>query len=121
MPYLKGQLLIDFGVQAPAPEKPRRATTHGKSAHQRFVEFHALNPQVYVELVRLARQARAQGHSVMGIAMLWEVARWHFFLKKNDPNSDFKFNDHYKPHYARLIMEREPDLSEVFNTRELAS
>ena len=35
--------------------------------------------------------------------------------------SGFKLNDHYTSRYARLIMEREPDLRGIFRTRKLMS
>lgn len=87
-------------------------------SEKRFKEFHAKNPRVYSQLVKLARQAKATGKHKMSIELLVNAVRWLSFLETEDTNSDFKINNNYKSHYARLIMEQEPDLSNIFNTRE---
>jgi len=93
------------------------ATRRGRE----FWDFHQSNPAVYRALVRLARQARQQGKIKIGIRMLWEVMRWEFWLQTDDNVSDFKLNNNYISRYARLIMEREPDLAGCFEIRELKS
>lgn len=85
---------------------------------QKFDEFHAENPHVYRELVRLCRQARKGGRKHVGIRMLWEVTRWNFLISTTDANSDFKLNDHYTSRYARLIMQTESDLRDIFHVRD---
>jgi len=83
-----------------------------------FEEFHKNNPEVYEELVRLARQMKARGHKQIGIKMLWEVLRWERAMKTTD-QTEWKLNNNYTSRYARLIMEQEPDLEGFFKTREL--
>jgi hypothetical protein len=80
-----------------------------------FRQFHAANPHVYVHLVRLARRARRSGATRVGIGQLFEVLRWRVLLSTTDP--DFKLNNNYRAHYARLIMEREADLRGIFELR----
>lgn len=86
---------------------------------ERFATFHATNPWVYDELVRLARDLHRKGRDRIGIGMLWEVLRWSYWMETDDPTSDFKLNDHFRSRYARLIMERERDLDGIFETRGL--
>lgn len=83
-----------------------------------FEEFHKNNPEVYQELVRLARQMKARGHKQIGIKMLWEVLRWERAMKTTD-QTEWKLNNNYTSRYARLIMENEPDLEGFFVTRGL--
>ena len=83
-----------------------------------FLAFHAENPQVYGELVRLARKARRQGKTVIGIRMLWEVTRWNLWLRSKSPD-EYKLNNNLTSRYARLIMKRERDLKGIFNIRNL--
>jgi len=78
-------------------------------------KFHADNPHVYSELVSLARQLRGLGHERYSIKGLWEVLRHRRAMQTNA--SDFKLNNNYTAHYARWIMDREPDLSGFFATR----
>jgi hypothetical protein len=80
----------------------------------RFREFHNENPHVYDHLVLLAREG-ARHSDKLGIGQLFEVLRWQRMLTTTDP--DFKLNNNYRAHYPRLIMEREPDLAGIFDTR----
>lgn len=80
--------------------------------------FHAANPQVYAALVREARVLLARGHKRLGVGMLWEVLRWQRMLHTTDP-AGWKLNNNHRSRYARLMMEQEPDLRGVFETREL--
>lgn len=82
----------------------------------RFEEFHADNPRVYEVLVSLARQwVASTGRHKLGIATLFERARWEMALATTDP--DFKLNNTWRSWYARLIMAQERDLAELFDTR----
>jgi hypothetical protein len=84
----------------------------------RFAAFHADNPHVYDELVMLARRARRAGNDKLGIKQLFEVLRWRRMLATRDGSTpEFKLNNVYTAPYARLIMQREPDLAGCFETR----
>lgn len=85
----------------------------------RFEAFHAANPWVYDELVRLARGLVERGHRRIGIGMLFEVMRWSWYMHTSDPTSEWKLNNDYRSRYARLIMVTEDDLAGCFETRGL--
>jgi hypothetical protein len=53
--------------------------------------------------------------------MLLEVLRWNYYMKTDDPNSDFKINNNYAPYYARLLIEKHPEWSDLFQLREMRS
>ena len=55
------------------------------------------------------------GRHKLGIATLYERARWEITLTTTDP--DFKLNNDYRAYYARLLMLCEPDLEDMFNLR----
>jgi hypothetical protein len=82
-----------------------------------FLDFHAEHPEVYDELVRLARELRARGYERFGIATIYEVARWRSMIRTGP--GGFKLNNNYRAYYARLIMRRESDLAGIFDTRQL--
>ncbi len=42
-----------------------------------FKQFHAEHPEVYMQLVKLARSWQANGSAKLGIATLFEVLRWN--------------------------------------------
>lgn len=86
---------------------------------QKFKEYHQANPHVYERLRAMALQARARGREKIGIGMLYEVLRWEHAMATTDPSSEFKLDNNYKPYYARLIMQSDPRLAGIFETREL--
>lgn len=90
-----------------------------RDVENQFWDFHETNPHVYSALVGLARKAKDAGRERIGIRMLWEVMRWEHLLTTVDPSAEWKLNDSYTSRYARLIMECEPDLKDVFETRKL--
>lgn len=85
---------------------------------QDFLDFHDENPQVYARLRDIAREVRRTGRRHFGIRVIWERLRWIATFETTDPNVDLKLNDHYTRHYARLLMEREPDLAGMFEVRD---
>lgn len=81
-----------------------------------FAAFHAANPRVYTELVRLAHEwCWHTGRNKLGIKTLYERTRWEIAIATSDP--DFKLNNNYTAFYARLIMHQEPDLAGLFTLR----
>jgi hypothetical protein len=101
----------------PPPTGPREPPGPG-TIQARFERFHRRNPQVYVHLVKQTRRLKAMGHRHISIKMLWEHLRCEWMLKTTD-DSEFKLCNDYHSRYARLIMEQEPDLEGIFETREL--
>jgi hypothetical protein len=81
-----------------------------------FDRFHSDNPKVYETLVRLAREwVNRFGSHKLGIATLYETARWQITLATND--AEFRLNNNWRSYYARLIMAQEPDLAGLFDLR----
>lgn len=85
-----------------------------------FERFHLAHPEVYKVLVHLARTALAAGAKHLGMKMLWERLRWEYVVGEQNA-ADYKLNNNHTSRYARLIMENEPDLAGLFETRELRS
>lgn len=84
----------------------------------RFTRFHARNPIIYQTLVFLARKAKARGAARIGIGHLWEVMRWTLWIESGSRDS-YKMNNNFRSRYARLIMDSEPDLVGIFETRRI--
>lgn len=85
-------------------------------AEEKFREFHEANPHVYRELRRLALQMKARGREQWGIAGIFEVLRWNRAMQTDAP--DYKLCNTHRAFYARLLMEKEPELEGFFYTRE---
>jgi hypothetical protein len=81
-----------------------------------FRRFHSMNPHVYEMLVKLARRwKRRSPGGRCGIGMLFETARW--YLNVVGVGEPMHLNNNYRAFYARLIMDQEPDLAGLFETR----
>ena len=104
----------------PQPELPSQhiGPRPGKTLRQEFEEFHARHPEVYRELVALARAAKARGARRLGIKALFEIVRWNRLMNTTDW-AGFKLNNNLTSYYAREIMANEPDLAGIFTTRRL--
>lgn len=107
----------------PDPEviKIRKAAAGGRpgSIQAHFEDFHHKNPQVYLWLVRFAREAMRAGRQKVGMSLLYERLRWEVYLSTADHTTDFKLANNYRSRYSRLIMEQEPDLEGFITTRGL--
>jgi len=113
------QAEFDFTVpQAPTPVD-ELAYPEESRLDRAFAKFHGENPAVYRKLVRLARDLRQRGHRRLGIGMLFEVLRWQHYLETTDVTG-YKLNNNHRSRYARLIMDTEADLGDIFALRELA-
>lgn len=82
-----------------------------------FAQFHRQNPHVYEGLRRLALKIRQAGHHHYGIKALFEVLRYEFALTTVSADG-LKLNNNYTALYARLLMEKEPELNGFFHLRE---
>lgn len=86
------------------------------SARERFLRFHNENPHVYAALVRYARELKRAGVQRAGIRLLWERLRWDETIRTS--GVPFKMSDHHTSFYSRLIMLKERDLMDFFDTRK---
>ena len=103
---MSDQFDFDFSPIAPEPDD--------KSLASRFERFHENNPQVYRNLVTLARQFREKRpDAIIGIQMLFEVLRWNYWISV-DSDEGFKFPNAFAAGYSRLIMKQEADLEGIF-------
>jgi len=113
LPLFDQELYRKQEARPPLREQQREA-----GIQARFERFHADNPHIYAELVRMSRRLVASGRRHFGVGMLWETLRYRVAIT-TDSDDEFKLNDHYRSRYARLIMASEPDLAGVFELREL--
>ena len=86
------------------------------SVDAQYEAFHAAHPDVYRFFRDAARKLQASGIRHYGIAALFELVRWHYYMERMD--DDFKINNNLKPIYARRLMEQEPELRGFFELRE---
>lgn len=86
----------------------------GETIEERFESFHNSNPHVYRAICILARDLRDKGAKRLGMKMLFEYLR---VSRMRTSGRDFKLNNSYTSRYARLLIDSEPDLAGLFETR----
>lgn len=111
-------------------ENPKRPTTQiiGKTApdeqddaiQRRFEQYHEKNPQVLVALTEIAMRMKEEGRQRLSISELFEILRYHKRMQV-DSTDQFKFSNDYRSRYVRLMVKIFPELSGLFELRELRS
>lgn len=87
----------------------------------KFQAFHAEHPEVYDQLRKLALRMVRRGHRHLGVGMLWEVLRYRTLLGAGPDEDSYRLNNNHRSRYARLLIDQEPELRDVFHTRELTA
>ena len=112
MKQTQGLLFNPYNHELVAPPGGKK----GLSIEERFEIFHRGNPHVYAVLVRVARRMKRSGKvKTWSMKAAFEVVRYRAI---ETYGQDWKLNNDYTSHYARLIMEREKELAGFFRTRE---
>jgi len=84
-----------------------------------FQEFHSLNPHVYERLEAIALELYSLGRTHISLRDLWGFLRiQQLRTVGSDP---FKFNNNFTSRYARLLLEKHPELSGAIETRDMPS
>lgn len=90
-----------------------------ETIRRQFLNFHIAHPEVYVEILELCRQWVSRGTERWSIDGVFEVLRWQRrFRDLPAAGEEFKLNNNYRAHYARLVVQ-EPGLASIFELRKL--
>jgi hypothetical protein len=89
--------------------------------YEKFLEYHKKNPHIFEELMRLADDLWRKGRKRIGLQLLFEVCRYNSMIRAEDPNSQFKINNNYAAHYARLMLNQRPEWNTFIEIREIRS
>lgn len=92
--------------------------TSSERLRRRFQEHREKHPWVWTALLTMARRARERGRRRMGIAALFEIARWETPDRESD-DLGWKLDNSMRAYYSRALMEEHPDLAGLFETRRL--
>lgn len=82
----------------------------------RFEAFHRSNPQVFDRLKTMCLDLRSRGFTRWGIKNLWEKLRFDLAIDTTSP--DYRLNNNYHSHYARLLMAEVSELAGFFQLRK---
>jgi hypothetical protein len=87
---------------------------HGKWSKENFELHHKANPELYEMFETYAIQA-SKYRNKYSAKIIFHIMRWNTMIEERD--SEYKIDDGWISHYARLFMERNPNLSGFFETR----
>lgn len=87
---------------------------------ERFERFHARHPEVYRELKELCITWRSRGRHRWSIDAAMHVLRFQRRMAGlPDESEAYKLNNNYTSRYARLLVERNPELDGLFEMRRM--
>lgn len=90
----------------------------GKTIKEAFAEFHKSNPKVYTYFkVYFNYLHKRKGWMRVSAKLIMERVRWEVIIKTGDP--DFKINNNYTAHYARLFVKEHPEYKKCFEFRRV--
>lgn len=93
------------------PFEDHEGLTHKERARL----FHEANPHVYEAIASIAKGMKQSGWKRGSVYQIFERLRWLHAIRTQ--GSVYKLNNNYRPFYARLVMEREPELQGFFELR----
>lgn len=101
----------------------------GRTIQQAFNDFHQNNPQVFEIFSDQVFRALNKGKKKISSKAIINWIRWEKFIETHDEvkieifgePQQFKINDAYSSRYARLFIDKHPDLTDVFELREIRS
>jgi len=97
---------------------PETEADEETTAQRRFLAYHEAHPHIYEAMRASALDLRRRGWKHYGAKSVFEFLRFHTSVQAS---ADYKLNNDYTSRYARLLMEREPELEGMFRTRRLRS
>ncbi len=92
-------------------------TEKGATIEERFMAFHALNPQVYAALLRLATKEFSAGFGRGSTNRYFEVLRHNYGMKTK--GDEYKLNNSYRSYYSRLLIKNHPRFEGWLKTRRM--
>lgn len=105
------QLALDLAL--PALVMPGKHAT----IEERFAAFRAANPHVEQALLRKARELRDLGATHLSVRDLWGLLR--IDRLRTSGQDDYRLSNTYTSRYGRWLMDADPSLAELIETREL--
>lgn len=90
----------------------------GKTITEAFAKFHKENPKVY----QLFKEYffflhKRKGWQRVGAKLIMERIRFEYLIITSDPN--FKINNNFTTHYARLFVKEHPEYKKCFVFRKV--
>lgn len=86
----------------------------GKWTPENFRNYHRQNPHIYARFEHKALEA-VERRKHFSAKAIFHIIRW--YTPDTDDQPDFKIDDGWISHYARMFMDRHPEHEGYFETR----
>jgi hypothetical protein len=83
---------------------------------EKFSEWRVKNVKVIALYLQFARQAKASGRKHYGMKAIAERVRWEVMMGRAE-GEEYKVNNNYTAHIARLLVLLDPSLTDLFEFR----
>jgi len=81
-----------------------------------FSNYDSEHPEIWELYKAIAFELIQSGRRKIGSKLIFEIIRWHHFVKSNEP---FKVSNNYTAHYARKFVNHFPQYAGLFNFKPL--
>lgn len=89
-----------------------------EGSRRAFLRYHREHPEVYVLFKRFAGELRAASRERYSARTIVERIRWHYAVNPDCTPDGFKITNYVSPHYARLLIQEEPEWAPFFVLRK---
>ena len=116
------QLELDW-ISISLPTADIEHPARRRTIEERFEAFDRANPEVFVEMLRLARARLARNEGRISIKAIYEELRASLEVIRDSGSSEalrgpYKLNNSYTASFARKLIEHEPALRGVIELRK---
>jgi hypothetical protein len=99
---------------SPIIPPPEYDTPNYLKNYNEWVAFHNKNPRVYQLICKYAQEAIDADHKNYGIGAIFEVMRWDYTVRTDDPGLNFKFPHNHRAFYSRMWRKNHPEYAGLF-------
>lgn len=93
--------------------------TNKGSIQAAFELFDRQNPEVYELFIRFAWELKRAGHRRYSSDAIIHRIRWHYAVRQNRPEGEFKICNNFTSRYARKLMSENAEFEGFFVLRAI--
>ena len=93
---------------------------HGKWTKENFEEFHKNNPEIYILFIKFTNMVIERKRKYYSAKAIFHRIRWESMISSDTHQllGDYKIDDGWISHYARMFMDDFPQHQGFFQTRD---
>ena len=98
----------------------KESNMHGKWTKENFEEFHKNNPEIYILFIKFTNMVIERKRKYYSAKAIFHRIRWESMISSDTHQllGDYKIDDGWISHYARMFMDDFPQHQGFFQTRD---